>query len=210
MEEIKNILNQTKVAAMAAGTCLLAFSSSAKPAEGFTANPGMYEIGVVDPASPSSNSDELGYMQNLVGDYNGTVPSVAGYTYTLKVGSGVGSPPLINPTSAVTGPNSAVTGPLGGTSLTITLPITGDVYDYLSIKWGDYLEGYDIKGLSGTFTFSANVGDVHGDGLNGNGESHYTLYDPTPSGKTVPDGSSTVGLLGLGLTGLSLIRRKMK
>jgi hypothetical protein len=44
----------------------------------------------------------------------------------------------------------------------------------------------------------------------GNGLSHWTLFNPgTPSDQKVPEGGATAVLLGGGLVGLALLRRRM-
>ncbi len=137
----------------------------------------------------NSPSDDFFRLQTVVTGYNSVPGALA---------------PL--PTPVLTGDNTSGTAndsfALGGLA----------TYDYAVLHYGagpggtsgGGVEVYYLDGAS-SFTFPAN-----GTGPNGNGGfSSIVLYGPDPQG-TVPDGGATVGLLGLGLTGLSLIRRKMK
>lgn len=87
----------------------------------------------------------------------------------------------------------------------ITLPLGG--YDYIILSWGgsrlpvgngnaEYL--YYIGGSIGDYTFN------RPEGARG-GLSHYNVY----GARSVPDSGATVGLLGLGLIGFALLRRRI-
>ena len=68
---------------------------------------------------------------------------------------------------------------------------------------GGGVEVFFLNGAT-SFTFPAN-----GSGPNGFGEfSSLTLFQGTPG--TVPDGGTTVFLLGVALSGLGLVRAKLK
>lgn len=89
--------------------------------------------------------------------------------------------------------------------------ITG--FDYAVLHYGKGRGGagqgggivfYDLNGMTGIFTFPAN-----GLGLNGfGGLSSIRLFVGTPN--TVPDGGTTVALLGIALSGVGLARRYIK
>lgn len=93
------------------------------------------------------------------------------------------------------------------TTMSITLPLGG--YNYLILSWGgsqipqdrgtaDFL--YYIGGTSGNVTF--NRPDLAGGGLSG-----VTVFGgSTPP--SVPDGGSSALLLGAGLVGVGLLRRR--
>ena len=98
------------------------------------------------------------------------------------------------------------TGYPASTTTSITLPLGG--YSYIVLSWGgsnlpgdngtaDYL--YYIGNTTGNFTFNQPSGA-------GGGLSGILVYGQT----TVPDGgATTLSLLGLGLVGIALLRRKV-
>jgi hypothetical protein len=98
---------------------------------------------------------------------------------------------LPTPTSGI-GPFTAGT---GDHSLTLTLVST--LYEYLTVKWGDDVEAYYIKGLS-SFTVPNDV--------NQNASSGFELWDPQPA--LVPELTSTVWCLAMGWCFIALLRRK--
>jgi hypothetical protein len=182
--------NFTKYAALATCLGVLAFSAQATT---------IYELGTVDPGSPASPSDETGYLNTLLLSYNLGVPispfTLGGHTYTLAPGSYVPAPILAGP-----GPNNGQVCPSGSgvtTGLVINLGAGG--FNYAMVKWGNTDEFYYVAGLSGNITLNNDTGESPL-----NGESHYDLF-----GKAVPDGGATVVLLGVALSGLGLIRRKL-
>ena len=73
-------------------------------------------------------------------------------------------------------------------------------YDWVVAKYGQDAEVFYIGDITGDVTLSNLTG-------NQNGLSGYTRYNPGTT--TVPDGGATVALIGAGLTGLGLIRRKL-
>jgi hypothetical protein len=81
-------------------------------------------------------------------------------------------------------------------------------WEYALAKYDGQNAGYVLFFLGGA------AADLPGDSasiwLNGQGKgygiSHFTVFDPTP---TVPDGGTTVMLLGAALSGLALLRRKL-
>ena len=84
--------------------------------------------------------------------------------------------------------------------LEITLDISG--YDYIKLKWDGLWQFYYIGGETGEFTFESTV-------FNDKGQpqelSHYTFFSPRNG---VPDGGTTLGLLGMALFGLGMLRRR--
>jgi hypothetical protein len=85
-------------------------------------------------------------------------------------------------------------------STTITL----GGYDYLVLHWGGQVGAfqiYDVTGISGDFTVPSPGGPPTIGGL-----SSYAFYGS--GGNPVPDGGTTLVLLGLALVGLSVFRRK--
>jgi hypothetical protein len=82
-----------------------------------------------------------------------------------------------------------------------SITLTG--YDYLVLHWGGshggFIQAFQLPD-SGTFNFSTVKPSTAG------GLSSYAFYGP--SGVSVPDGGTTLVLLGLALVGLSVFRRK--
>ena len=85
-------------------------------------------------------------------------------------------------------------------------------YDYLFLHWGGHGGGWEqvyyVGGLSGLYEFDqpTKAGD-NSDTIGG--LSFYSFYGPNPP-RNVPDGGITVLLLGAALSGLGLIRRKLR
>ena len=167
------------------------------------------ELGTVDPGSPASPSDETDYLTALVnlyissgsGTYTGVTVGSHTHDFVVTLGGA-----LSLPTDLVNSGQLSSTG--SSTSITVALP-TGS-YAYAMVKWGDTDEFYYITPSSG----SPNSITLNNDTGNGNGESHWDLWTGgdliiDTRGGTVPDGGTTALLLGLGVTGLGLMRRKL-
>lgn len=92
-----------------------------------------------------------------------------------------------------------------------TVDITG--FDYAVLHYGKGRHGagqgggivfYDLNGMTGLFTFPANGSEPNGFG----GLSSIRLFVGAPA--TVPDGGTTVALLGIALSGVGIARRYIK
>ena len=164
----------------------------------------LLEIGTVVPGTPADLASDQIHLTDLIGLYNlhpsdgstitlPTGPGGSDEVYTIHPGSAVPAPVLPTPTSGL-GPFTAGG---GGSTLSVTL-VGPTIYDYLTVKWGNDMEAYYIKGLS-SFTVPNDV--------NQNGWSGFELWDPHTS--QVPDGGTTLLLLGSVMSGLALIRRKL-
>jgi hypothetical protein len=99
-----------------------------------------------------------------------------------------------------------LTGGAGGNS--IVLDLTGTA-DYLFFHWGGqgggWAQAFNIAGLTGDFTFDNSLIGT-GQGPSVGGLSFYSLYGPT----SVPDGASTMLMLGAALSGIALIKRRIQ
>jgi len=166
-----------------------------------------YGVGTFNPWLNPSTVDNS-FLANMITKYNGGVPTADGETYTVLKGSLTPNPLL--PTSTGLSGNVSVGG--GPLSFNINLGPTG-AGDYLVAGW-DGPEGihavYYIHGLTGTIDL---VNDVPGDNdkgqpFNKKGLSNYWLSDGGHP-PTVPDGGTTVVLLGAAVSALGLIRRKL-
>ena len=166
-----------------------------------------YGVGTFNPWLNPSTVDNS-YLANMITKYNGGIPTADGETYVVHQGSLTPNAPL--PTSPGLSANQSVGG--GPLSFNIDLGPTGKG-DYLMAGW-DGPEGihavYYIHGLTGIIDL---VNDVPGNNdkgqpFNQKGLSNYWLSD---SGRppTVPDGGTTVVLLGAAISTLGLIRRKL-
>jgi len=113
--------------------------------------------------------------------------------------------------------------PSGPTSITLDFSLEHETY--LMLKWGGIDEFFYVGNETGSFTFISDVHPTnphtHLPNLNASlGLSHYDLFDPIlpphidvppPTTTTgVPDGGSSLVLLGLGLTGISAMVRRMR
>jgi len=91
------------------------------------------------------------------------------------------------------------------------LDLISGAYDYLFLHWGGkgggWVQAFYITGLSGPYDFSnSQIAGGAGHPAVG-GLSFYSFYDPPTQ---VPDGGTTLLLLGATLTCVGLIRRKLR
>ena len=85
----------------------------------------------------------------------------------------------------------------------------GTGYTYLKAKYGDTMVVWYVAGLTGDHTIPLECGagtafcDVIG---SGGSLSHWIAYNPGTT--SVPDGGTTLSLLGLGMLGLGYLRMR--
>jgi hypothetical protein len=144
-------------------------------------------------AAPSSDLGDFG---------NATVFAWLGNDITTY--NSLNSTSLPGPTT-VSG-TAGLTGGVGGTS--ISLNVSG--YDYLFFHWGGqgggWAQAFYVGGSSGEFTFNSSL-IANGDGPPAvGGLSFYSLYGP----QGVPDGGSTMLMLGAAFSSLGLVARRLK
>lgn len=162
------------------------------------------ELGTVVPGTPASPGSDQGFLSGLLTAYNAgtrgswTVPGAPGggnYTFNVNPGSSVTAAtiPILNGLYQL----GNMSGISGSTSVTISL--AGITADFITIKWGQDFEAYYVHGLTGSLTLDNDV--------NRNGISGYTYWN---GGGSVPDGGTTVVLLGLGLSSVCLLARIFK
>ena len=145
------------------------------------------ELGFVNFGIPSGDADRTLYVNHLIGMSLGATDLADGQTYTRSNNVFASLPTAVFS--------------LNGTSTTIDLG-TG-LYTYLFAKYDGPNYGSEVwyvGNLSGIITIPATGGQY---GLSG-----WTLFDPT--GTTVPDGGTTVMLLGAALGTLGMARRFVK
>jgi len=178
-----NLIPTNKLAMLSAAFCaaMLAFSHNASA---LTIGDG-HELGFVQFGIPSGDTDRLTYVNHLIGMALNTSDKADGQNYT-RSNNNFGS------LAAATLP--AVSGQ--GTSINLG---AGGVYFYLFAKYDGPNYGSEVwyvGNLSGIITIPATAG--------GYGLSGWTLFG---TAGTVPDGGTTVMLLGAALGALGIARR---
>ena len=157
-------------------------------------------IGSIDPSTPANALNEVGGINALIalpadltapiiGDNNGTYDG------------GTSSAVLDRFSTTEVGPGATSVGGLQGQAPSGSVNVDG--WDYLAAKYGTALYVWYVGGLSGFQDVP--LFELPGQGENA--QSHYSLYNP---GTTVPDGGTTVALLGFVLGALAVVRRKFR
>jgi len=154
-----------------------------------------HELGQVQPATPEGDADITQYVNFMIGlSLGGSGNVVIGPHNILVTRS-------MNDFGSLPGPASLA---LRGTGTTVNLGLTGGTYDYLFAHYGGpgggFAEVWDVGNLSGSIS-------IPSIGL-GHGLSGWALF--TAPGGAVPDGGTTVMLLGAALGALALVRRFLK
>jgi hypothetical protein len=145
------------------------------------------ELGFVNYGTASGDADRTLYVNHLVGMSLGTTDTANGQAYTR--------------TNNDFGSLGTAIWALNGT--TTTLDLGTNVYSYIMARYGgtNYSsEVWYIGDLSGVITIPANAGK--------NGLAGWTLFGP--GGSQVPDGGSTLALLGLALIAAAAFRAKLQ
>ncbi|MDT8069728.1 MAG: PEP-CTERM sorting domain-containing protein [Terriglobia bacterium] len=144
-------------------------------------------VGYVHPGTPSSESDEVAYINNLIAQAANSTTTIGSYTYYRS-------------SNTDSYPTAVLAGNTGNcTDCSTSIDVSG--YDYLLAKYGtdDYI--WYVAGLT-TVDIPASLGQ-------GLGLSHWTLFDPSGT-PPVPEPTS-MALLGTGLFGVAgAIRRKLR
>jgi hypothetical protein len=200
----RNIVPSNKLALLSAAFCavMLAFSHNASanrivaginaPLTNLTFSD-THVVGTIRPAAPASPGDVAPYINFMIG-------LATGHSGTFH------NPPHTQTITRSTNlfaslPNALVPGAVSGTDTTIDLG-AGGVFSYLFAKYDgqrDISQVWYVGNLSGIVTIPL-------DGPLGHGLSGWILFGPggTPS---VPDGGTTVMLLGAALGALGIARR---
>src|SRR6266542_4447220 len=189
-----NILTRNKFTLLFAAVCavMLAFSQNASalriampPSINLTIGD-QHELGFVEFGIPSGDSDRLNYVNHLIGMALGSQDDAFGQHFT-RSNNAFGSLP-----------QAVLAGHVNGTGTSINLGAAG-TYTYLFAKYDGPNYGSEVwyvGDLSGIITIPATAG--------GYGLSGWTLFG---SAGSVPDGGTTVMLLGAGLGVLGMARR---
>lgn len=155
-----------------------------------------YDLGNVTPPEPAGPTDEEHYVNTLINHAAGTFIDVYGgvtYTYNRTLAS-CGTCPAAVFNSKNDSP-TVVNG-------TVSIDLGTGGFTYLIAKYdgpNGVSEVWNIQGLTGTITVPGSFGVF--------GISHYSLFG---TGGGVPDGGTTVMLLGAALGALGMTRRFLK
>jgi hypothetical protein len=189
-----NLVPTKKLALLCTAVCagMFAFSHNANATTVLTIGDGR-TLGYVYFGIPSGDQDRQTYTNDLVGFYNsgcvGDCGMANGQSYFIVNG---------RPHFGTTLPNAVFV--TNGTSTTINLGANANgLYTYLFAKYDGPNAGsvvWYVRNLSGKITIPST--------WNGYGLSGWTLFS---GGVGVPDGGTTVMLLGAALGALGLVRR---
>jgi hypothetical protein len=181
-----NLIPTKKIALLSVAICAALFALN-QNARALTIGD-THELGFVEFGIPSGDQDRTNYVNHLIGMGLGTTETALGQTFTRSNNS-FGSLP-----TAVFHHN--------GTGTSINLGAAG-TYTYLFAKYDGPNYGSEVwyvGDLSGTITIPATAG--------GYGLSGWTLF--TGGGNGVPDGGTTLMLLGMAFGSLGMARRFLK
>lgn len=172
----------------------VAIASTAAHAVTVDAN---YMLGKANLAN-SNETSEFDGLDYLVDLYNG-IAVVKPATVTdavLKLPKSLGA--------TVPNPAAKASQIKGNDKSSMKINLGDMTYDWLMAKWSNVHVYYYIAGLTGEITLKNDV--VLNTNGKGKGLSHYALFN----GTKVPDTTSTLALLGLGLGALGLVARRRK
>jgi hypothetical protein len=201
-----NIIPTNKLAILSAVACavMLAFTNNARADTtlGFfdpnTLTGDTHVVGTVTDGSPASDAAHATYINFLI-----TLGLNTTQTHTFP--QPLGTQTFYRTTNTFGSlPQASATGAVSGTSTSIDLNVLG-TFTYLFAKYdgqNDQSVVWNISGLTGILTIPAV-------GPNGLGLSGWTLFGPTGT-PGVPDGGTTVMLLGAALGALGMARRFLK
>ncbi len=152
-----------------------------------------YELGKVQPPTPEGDAAVTQYVNFMIGlSLGGSGHVIIGPHNILLTRSTNDFGQLSRPATLA----------LRGTGTTVNLGLTGGTYDYLFAHYGGprggFAEVWDVGNLNGSISIPA-IGLGHG--LSG-----WALFT-TGGGGAVPDGGTTVMLLGAALGALGMVRR---
>jgi hypothetical protein len=184
-----NIIPTNKLAILCAAVfaAMLAFTHNAS-ALGFYPDPNV--VGDVTPGAPADPSDVAGYINFMITLAPGGSGSFSGQTIHRS----------LNLFGSL--PQASANNSYSGTGTSVNLDVNGGGYTYLFAKYdgqNDHSIVWDVAGMSGTVK-------IPGFGPDGYGLSGWILF----RGPNIPDGGTTVMLLGAALGALGMARRYLK
>jgi hypothetical protein len=185
-----NIIPTNKLAMLCTAVCaaaMFAFTNNARADADLGFFPDPHVVGTITPAAPADPTDVASYINFMISLAPGGSGTFSGQAITRST----------NLFASL--PTASATGSVSGTGTTIDLDALG-TFTYLFAKYdgpNDLSQVWYIGDLTGTIT-------IPGFGPNGYGLSGWILFGPTG---TVPDGGTTVMLLGAALGALGMARR---
>jgi hypothetical protein len=188
-----NIIPSNKLALACTAFCAAAMLALSPNASGDTTLgffPDTHVVGTISPGAPADPADVATYINFMIALTPGTSGTFSGQTIARSTNL-FGSLPTASAVGAVS-----------GTGVTIDLNALG-TFTYLFAKYdgqNDLSQVWNISGLTGVITIPA-------DGPLGYGLSGWILFGPNGF---VPDGGTTVMLLGAALGALGMARRFLK
>ncbi len=146
-------------------------------------------VGMVNPGTPADPSSEVGYVTQLIAMNPGAMTSVGGNSFTRSSNtfSSLPTPTIVGSTKY-------------DTSLPTSLDVTN--WSYLILKYDGQNDGTYVFYVAGMNT-TVNIPLT---GPEGKGLSQILLLNP---GTGVPDGGTTVLLLGIGFMILAFAKRSI-
>ena len=187
------LIPTSKLALLCTAVCatMLVFSHNASADTILGFFPDTHVVGTITPGAPADPADVANYINFMIA----LVPG----------GAGIFDGQIITRSTNLFGslPTASAVGAVSGTGTTINLNVLG-TFTYLFAKYdgqNDNSVVWNISGLTGILTIPA-------DGPLGYGLSGWILFGPT--GGQVPDGGTTVMLLGAALGALGMARRVLK
>jgi hypothetical protein len=198
-----NIIPTNKLAILSAAVCavMLAFTQNASADTALTFTD-THVVGTVSPAAPASANNVADYINFMITLAAPTAPvqhdfgGAEGIQTISRSSNTFGSLPTADGATAVSSPGPGIT--------TIDLNALG-TFTYLFAKYDGQNDNsivWNIAGLTGVLTIPAL-------GPGGYGLSGWILFNPTGT-PGVPDGGTTVMLLGAALGALGMARRYLK
>jgi hypothetical protein len=160
-------------------------------------------MGTVDDGIPADISDQVVYVNTLLGMAAPSGPTLIGtetYQRSSNADPGSGSVTAVGASKDESGAGA------------------GSGFEYVIAKYDGPNAGSVVFYFGGAaFNLPLNSADIWVNGQNeGYGLSHWTGFNPGPGtgpgpgpGPGVPDAGSTLALIGLAVTGLGLLRRKL-
>jgi hypothetical protein len=143
-------------------------------------------VGAIFDGSPASIADEAGYVNHLLGITGlNQDATIGGHEYLTGVYDYSG---LVSDGAKTESGNFVPSGS-----------------DFVLAKYGENDVVFYLGGNSVTLPLDGSNLIMNNPGKSGLGLSHFTTF-----GVAVPDGGATVGLLGFGLLGLAMLRKKLK
>ena len=152
-------------------------------------------LGKITPPEPSNPTDEEGYINTLIAQGLGTTTTIDGHTYTRTNVSCGTCPAAVF--SGIKNDN-----PINNGDGTTSVNLGTGGFTYLLAKYdgpGGASVVWNVQGLAGIVKIPFNA--------LGHDISHWSLFGP---GSGVPDGGTTVMLLGAALGSLGMARRFLR